>query len=156
MPLEIERKFLVLSNDYKLYAKSIDIKQAYLTVDKTMAIRIRMEGINASINIKSKKSERVNHEFEYVVPLDEARSLIKMSPFSIIEKIRYLIEYKGKMWEVDEFQGRNSGLTIAEIELDDEDELFESPPWIGEEITADYRYLNSNLAQKPFRDWLIK
>ena len=153
MPLEIERKFLVVSDDYKLSAKSAEINQAYLSADKNMAIRARVEGMQASINIKSKKSERVNHEFEYVIPLDEAQSLIRMSLYSIIEKTRHIVEYKGKTWEVDEFHGDNAGLTVAEIELDDENEAFEKPSWLGEEVTADYRYLNSNLAKKPFGSW---
>ncbi|SVC01778.1 uncharacterized protein METZ01_LOCUS254632 [marine metagenome] len=153
MPLEIERKFLVVSDDYRLTAKLVDIKQAYLSVDDNMAIRIRVEGIQASINIKSKKSERVNHEFEYVIPLDEAQFLIKMSPYLIIEKTRYLVEYKGKSWEVDEFHGDNEGLTVAEIELDEENEEFDMPSWLGDEVTADYRYLNSSLAKQPFRSW---
>ena len=153
MPLEIERKFLVVSDDYKLNAKSVDIKQAYLSADENMAIRVRMEGIQASINIKSKKSERVNHEFEYIIPLDEAQSLITMSPYPIIKKTRYVLECKGKTWEVDEFHSDNEGLTVAEIELDDENEKFDIPPWMGKEVTADYRYLNSNLAQNPFCSW---
>ena len=153
MPLEIERKFLLVSDDYKLNAKAVDIKQAYLSADENMAVRVRVEGIQASINIKSKKSERVNHEFEYVIPLDEAQSLIRMSPYPIIEKTRHMVEYEGKTWEVDEFHGDNAELTVAEIELDDENEAFEKPPWLGEEVTADYRYLNSNLAKKPFGSW---
>ena len=153
MPLEIERKFLLVSDDYKVNAKAVDIKQAYLSADENMAVRVRVEGIQASINIKSKKSERVNHEFEYVIPLDEAQSLIRMSPYLIIEKTRHMVEYEGKTWEVDEFHGDNAELTVAEIELDDENEAFEKPPWLGEEVTADYRYLNSNLAKKPFGSW---
>ena len=153
MPLEIERKFLVVSDDYKLNAKSVDIKQAYLSADENMAIRVRMEGIQASINIKSKKSERVNHEFEYIIPLDEAQFLIKMSPYPIIEKTRHMVEYERKIWEVDEFHGDNVGLTMAEIELDNEGEIFDIPPWLGEEVTADCQYLNSNLAKKPFNSW---
>ena len=153
MPLEIERKFLVVSDDYKINAKPVGIKQAYLSTDKSMAIRVRIEGIQASLNIKSKKSERVNHEFEYVIPLDEARSLIRMSPYPIIEKIRHVVDYEGKMWAVDEFHADNEGLTVAEIELDEENELFIQPSWIGEEVTADYRYLNSNLAKSPFCSW---
>ena len=153
MPLEIERKFLLVSDDYTVNAKTVDIKQAYLSADENMAIRVRVEGIQASINIKSKKSDRVNHEFEYVIPLDEAQSLIRMSPYPIIEKIRHIVEYEGKTWEVDEFHGDNAELTVAEIELDDENEAFEKPPWLGEEVTADYRYLNSNLAKKPFNSW---
>ena len=153
MPLEIERKFLVVSDDYKINSKSVDIKQAYLSVGQNMAIRVRIEGILASLNIKSKKSERVNHEFEYVIPMDEARSLIKMSPYTIIEKTRHMVEYKGKIWEVDKFHADNDGLTVAEIELDAEDEGFDLPPWIGEEVTSDLRYLNSNLAINPFSRW---
>ena len=153
MPLEIERKFLVVSDDYKINAKAVGIKQAYLSADKSMAIRVRIEGIQASLNIKSKKSERVNHEFEYVIPLDEAHSLIRMSPYPIIEKIRHVVEYEGKMWEVDEFHADNEGLTVAEIELDEENELFKKPSWLGEEVTTDYRYLNSNLAKSPFCSW---
>ena len=153
MPLEIERKFLVTSDDYKLSAKIVEIRQAYLSIDKNMAIRARVEGIQASINIKSKKSERINHEFEYVIPMDEAQSLIRMSPYLVIEKTRHMVKYEGKTWEVDEFHADNEGLTIAEIELDDEDEVFNKPPWLGEEVTDDYRYLNSNLAKKPFDSW---
>ena len=153
MPLEIERKFLVTSDDYKLSAKIVDIKQAYLSADENMAIRVRLEGIQASINIKSKASERINHEFEYVIPLDEAQSLIRMSSYLVIEKTRHMVKYEGKTWEVDEFHADNEGLTVAEIELDDEDEVFEKPPWLGKEVTADYRYLNSNLAKKPFASW---
>ena len=153
MPLEIERKFLVVSDDYKLSAKTVNIRQAYLSIDENMAIRARVEGIQASINIKSKKSERVNHEFEYVIPLDEARSLIRMSPYLVIEKTRHIVKYAGKTWEVDEFYADNKGLTVAEIELDDENEVFEKPPWLGKEVTDDYRYLNSNLAKEPFTSW---
>ena len=153
MALEIERKFLVTSDNYKLNAKSVEIKQAYLSIDKVMAIRVRIENIQASINIKSKKTERTNYEFEYVIPLDEARSLIGMSSYDVIEKTRFLAEYKDKIWEVDEFHGNNQGLIVAEIELDTEDESFDFPDWIGEEVTADFRYLNSNLAKSPFKSW---
>ena len=153
MPLEIERKFLVVSDDYKINAKAVDIKQAYLSAGEKMAIRVRVEGMQASINIKSKKSERVNHEFEYVIPLDEAQSLIRMSLYLIIKKTRYMIEYEGKTWEVDEFHADNEGLTVAEIELDEENELFKKPSWLGGEVTADYKYLNSNLAVNPFSKW---
>ena len=153
MPLEIERKFLIVSDVYKTNSKSVDISQAYLSIDEKMAIRVRIEGIQASINIKSKKSERVNHEFEYIIPMDEAISLIKMSPYPIIEKTRHVVEYEGNAWEVDKFHADNDGLTVAEIELDNENEEFGMPPWLGEEVTADYRYLNSNLVVNPFSKW---
>ena len=76
-----------------------------------------------------------------------------MSLYPIIEKTRHVVQYEGKTWEVDEFHADNEGLTVAEIELDDENEVFERPPWLGEEVTDDYRYLNSNLAKKPFTSW---
>ena len=153
MPLEIERKFLVVSDDYRSVAKSANIKQAYLSINDNIAIRIRIEGVQASINIKSKESEKVNHEFEYIIPMDEAQALIKMSPYLIIEKTRYVLEYSGKIWEVDNFHGDNEGLTVAEIELDEENEEFALPSWLGQEVTADLRYLNSSLAKKPFISW---
>ena len=153
MPLEIERKFLVISDDYQQHSKSVYIKQAYLSADENMAIRVRIENIQATINIKSKKSERVNHEFEYIIPMDEAISLIKMSPYPIIEKTRHVVEYKGKVWEVDKFHADNDGLTVAEIELDNEDEEFGMPSWLGEEVTSDCKYLNSNLVVNPFSKW---
>ena len=153
MPLEIERKFLVIADNYKINAKAVEIKQAYLSVGKNMAIRVRIEGIQASLNIKSKKTERTNYEFEYIIPLDETQSLIKMSPYHIIKKTRYIVEYEGKIWEVDEFHSSNKGLTVAEIELDEENELFTKPSWLGKEVTADCKYLNSNLAKKPFSSW---
>ena len=153
MPLEIERKFLVTSDAYKAGAKLVEITQAYLTIQDNLAIRVRIEVHHASIAIKSKISERVNREYEYSIPLDEAQSLLNLSQHSLITKTRHLVDYKNHMWEVDEFHGDNEGLIVAEIELDDENEKFEMPPWLGEEVTADYRYLNSNLAQTPHKIW---
>ena len=153
MPVEIERKFLVTSDAYKTGAKLVEITQAYLTIQDNLAIRVRIEVHHASIAIKSKISERVNREYEYSIPLDEAQSLLNLSQHLTITKTRHLVDYKNHMWEVDEFHGDNEGLIVAEIELDDENEKFEMPPWLGEEVTADYRYLNSNLAQTPHKIW---
>ena len=153
MPLEIERKFLVISDTYKDNAQSSDIKQTYLSVTEKIAIRVRIDGMQASLAIKSKVSERVNREYEYGIPMDEACSLMDLTDFSIINKTRYLVEYEGHTWEVDEFHDDNRGLIVGEIELGDENETFERPPWLGEEVTADYRYLNSNLAVNPFSQW---
>ena len=153
MPLEIERKYLVTSDNYKIGAKPVEITQAYLTIQDNLAIRVRIEEHHASLAIKSKISERVNREYEYNIPLDEARSLMKLSKYAPITKTRHLVDYKNHTWEVDEFHGDNVGLIVAEIELDDENEKFEIPPWLGEEVTADYRYLNSNLAKNHFSRW---
>ena len=153
MPLEIERKFLVTSDAYKAGAKPVEIIQGYLTIQDNLTIRVRIDSLQASLAIKSKISERVNREYEYSIPLDEARSLLDLSNHSHITKTRHLVDYKNHMWEVDEFHGDNEGLIVAEIELDDENEIFEMPPWLGEEVTADYRYLNSNLAQTSHKIW---
>ena len=153
MPLEIERKFLVISDTYRDNAQSSDIKQAYLSVTERMAIRVRIDGIRGSLAIKSKVSDRVNREYEYSIPIDEARSLMNLGDLPIIIKTRYLAEYEGWTWEIDEFHDNNDGLIVAEIELEDENDIFKLPPWIGEEVTADYRYRNSNLAINPFSKW---
>ena len=153
MSFEIERKFLVISGKFKESVTSVEISQAYLTIEKNLAIRVRIEGLQASIAVKSKVSERVNREYEYNIPIDEAKSMMKLSLYPPIIKTRYLSNYGRHTWEVDLFQGENAGLIVAEIELDREDEAFEKPPWLGEEITADYRYLNSNLSLTPFKDW---
>ena len=153
MPLEIERKFLVNSDRYKIGAKSVYIMQAYLTIQNNLAIRVRIEGRNASLAIKSKVSERVNREYEYSIPLDEAQSMMKLIEHSVITKTRYLVDFKPHTWEVDEFHGDNQGLVVAEIELEDENEVFEKPDWLDNEVTSDYRYLNSNLSKSSYKTW---
>ena len=153
MPLEIERKFLVNSDDYKKNAKINHISQVYLLASEKMAIRIRIDDLQSSLAIKSKKTERVNREYEYMIPKDEAISLMELYDGLKIIKTRYLVIYSGHTWEVDEFHDKNSGLVVAEIELEDENEKFDLPPWIGREVTADFRYLNSNLALNPFSNW---
>ena len=153
MPLEIERKFLVNSDRYKIGAMPVDIMQAYLTIQNHLAIRVRIEGRTASLAIKSKVSERVNREYEYNIPLDEAQSMMKLSEHSVITKTRYLVDFKRHTWEVDEFHGDNQGLVVAEIELDDENEIFEKPDWLDNEVTSDYRYLNSNLSKSSYKTW---
>ena len=153
MPLEIERKFLVNSDRYKIGAKPIEIIQAYLTIQDNLAIRVRIEGRTASFAIKSKVSERVNREYEYNIPLDEAQSMMELSQHSVITKTRYLVMFKRHTWEVDEFHGDNQGLVVAEIELEDENEVFEKPDWLDNEVTSDYRYLNSNLSKSSYKNW---
>ena len=153
MPLEIERKYLIISNEYRNNSTFTEITQAYLSTSDKMAIRIRINGLQASLAIKSKVSERINREYEYNIPIDEARSLMNLDSLPMINKVRYQVEYEGHIWEVDEFHGKNDGLVIAEIELEDEYEEFKEPPWLGKEVTADTKYLNSNLAVNPFKEW---
>ena len=153
MPLEIERKYLIISNDYRNNSTFSEIKQAYLSISDKIAIRIRINGLQASLAIKSKVSERINREYEYNIPIDEARSLMNLDSLPMINKVRHQVEFEGHIWEVDEFHGENDGLVIAEIELEDEHEDFKEPPWLGLEVTSDTRYLNSNLAVNPFKKW---
>ena len=112
MAIEIERKFLVISNDFKKNAKKINITQAYLLATEQMAIRIRIDDLQASIAIKSKESERVNKEYEYMIPKDEAISLMNTYDSPKIRKSRYVLVYHGHTWEVDEFHDKNNGLII--------------------------------------------
>ena len=153
MPLEIERKFLVETKDYRDSKSFSIIKQAYLLASDAMAIRVRIDGIQASLAVKSKVSDRTNKEYEYNIPIDEARSMMNLANLPIVHKTRYLFNYKGYTWEIDEFHDENEGLVVAEIELNHESEKFDIPIWIGKEVTSDYRYLNSNLALKPFSSW---
>ena len=153
MALEIERKFLVESEEYKTLGNASEILQVYLKTSKKMSIRVRIDDMVASLAIKSKVSHRVNREYEYNIPIDEARSIIKLDDLPIISKTRYQLENKGHSWEIDEFHGVNAGLVIAEIELAHEDEIFELPEWIGKEVTEDVNCLNSNLAIHPFSKW---
>ena len=153
MALEIERKFLVESEEYKTFGNASEILQVYLSTSEDISIRVRIDGIVASLAIKSKVSHRVNREYEYNIPIDEARSIMQLNDFPIISKTRYQVDNKGHTWEVDEFHDANTGLVIAEIELEDENEEFALPEWVGKEITEDVKYLNSNLAIHPFSRW---
>ena len=154
MPLEIERKFLVNSDVFRKNSTSLEIKQVYLSITEKIAVRVRIDGINASLAIKSKISDRVNKEYEYSIPVDEAQSLMHLDDhLPVIRKTRYMLVFEGRTWEVDEFHDDNEGLIVAEIELDTENDLVDLPPWIGVEVTDDYRYLNSNLSINPFCKW---
>ena len=146
---EIERKFLVLSDSYKALAAShSEIIQAYLICDEERSLRVRIRGEQAFITFKAnlKDAAMTRFEWEHGIPAEEARTLIGHALPGIIEKTRYLIEYEGHTWEVDEFHGNNEGLVLAEIELDDENETFAKPSWLGKEVTGDPAYLNCNLA----------
>ncbi len=152
---EIERKFLVLSDAYKAIAESrSEIVQAYLMCDDERSLRVRIRGGKGFITFKAEKHATAAHsgtaaanrfEWEHEIPAEEARALISQALPGIIEKTRHIVEYEGHVWEVDEFHGANEGLTVAEIELDDENEPFAKPEWLGKEVTGNPAYLNCNL-----------
>ncbi len=155
MGYEIERKFLV-GGDYKSQSsKSFSIKQGYLSLSGISVIRVRIKGERAFITIKSALAEGKikRHEWEYEIPMEDAEEMLALCENPVIEKTRYLIDYGGHLFEVDEFYGDNDGLVIAEIELEDEDELFDRPDWLGDEVTGNVRYYNSFLSMHPYKEW---
>lgn len=155
MAIEIERKFLVRDDSWREQADpGIPIRQGYLIGAKAASVRVRIEGKAANLNIKGMTLGVRRQEFEYPIPLQDARVMLKtLCEKPIIEKTRYPLQYGGKRWEVDVFEGDNAGLVVAEIELDDEHESFTRPPWLGEEVSDDPRYYNTCLVRHPFRDW---
>jgi adenylate cyclase len=156
MGVEIERKFLVDHNKWLQLSKpdAMHYRQGYILSDDTKTIRVRITPHNGYITIKGVTKGFSRSEYEYIIPITEAAELLDNFAISQLEKYRYNIDFAGKLWEVDEFLGDNTGLLVAEIELDSEDEQFELPPWVTEEVTGDNRYYNSSLSVKPFSKWL--
>jgi adenylate cyclase len=153
MAIETERKFLVKGSGWRGQAEPIHYVQGYLLADERRTVRIRIAGDSGYLTIKGESKGMSRKEFEYKIPLEDAGELLQLSITAVIEKKRSRIAWEGKTWEVDEFEGKNKGLILAEIELKSEDEKFAVPPWIGEEVTGDIRYFNSYLSQKPYGEW---
>ncbi len=152
MAIEIERKFLVTSNDWRIN-EPVQIRQGYLNRDPDRTVRVRTAGDQAWITVKGRTTGSVRSEFEYPIPLNDADELLMLCQRPLLEKRRYHFEHDGRTWEVDEFLGENEGLVVAEIELDTPDAEFSMPSWIGVEVTYDSRYFNSNLSVSPFTTW---
>jgi adenylate cyclase len=155
MSVEIEHKYLVLNEPWDAIAKpeGFRIKQGYILNQPGKTIRLRVKGDEGFITIKGPAVEASRLEYEYPIPVTDALELLGTFAGQCIEKIRYNIIYKGNRWEVDEFLGDNEGLLLAEIELKNADEVYQKPPWAGENVTRDPRYYNSYLAVKPFKTW---
>lgn len=152
MSLEIERKFLVKGNEWR-QSKGVRFLQGYLNSDKERTVRVRLCGDNAFLTIKGLTAGATRTEYEYEIPPHHAQELLKLCDGPIIEKIRYKVAYDCLIWEIDEFLGENKGLVLAEVELQSEDQEFERPKWLGEEVTYDERYFNSNLCSYPYTKW---
>jgi adenylate cyclase len=155
MPTEIERKFLV---DHKKWEKLIKptgklYKQGYILSEERRTVRIRVTNDAAYITFKGASTGISRSEYEYTIPVNEGTEILDNFAVSLIQKTRYNIEYAGHTWEVDVFTGDNSGLIVAEIELQHEDEQFEKPEWVGQEVSHDNRYTNSSLSVYPYKDW---
>ncbi|WP_281233426.1 CYTH domain-containing protein [Flavobacterium gelatinilyticum] len=154
--LEIERKFLVKSDDFKeqAFAKN-KIAQGYLSSAPERTVRVRIKGEKAFLTIKGigQQGGMSRFEWENQIPTDEAAELLKLCEKGKIEKTRYEIKFGDHIFEVDEFYGENEGLIMAEVELQSETESFEKPDWLGEEVTNDERYYNAYLSKNPFKNW---
>jgi adenylate cyclase len=149
MPMEIERKFLVSTSSWRKHAnRGKAIRQAYLALTDTISLRVRIIGnAKAYLTIKSAQSETARSEFEYPIPLQDARALMKLRIGDLIEKQRHVVKAGKDQYAVDVFKGDHRGLVIAEIELATERTRFERPKWLGKEITGEKRYYNASLAR---------
>jgi adenylate cyclase len=155
MGKEIERKFLIDQQKWDNLNKPEGklFRQGYLLTDKDKTIRVRATESKGFLTIKGKTIGATRMEFEYEIPLAEATELLDNFAISELSKTRYEITMGGKLWEVDVFSGENEGLIVAEIELESEDENFDLPDWVSNEVTEEEKYYNSNLTVKPFKNW---
>ena len=161
MAIEIERKFLLADDGWRAAVHaSKRIAQAYLNDSEALAkgrercsVRVRISGGSANINIKSRELGATRREFEYPIPLQDAEQLMALGCQGLIDKTRHLVSVGAHLWEIDEFAGDNAGLTVAEIELDHEQESFDRPAWLGREVTDQLRYYNMQLSARPFSLW---
>lgn len=155
MGTEIERKFLLCSDAWReLASRATRYRQGYLSDAKSVSVRVRIAGDQGFLNIKSVTLEVSRAEYDYPIPLEDAAELLeRFCARPLIEKTRYLVPYRGHVWEVDVFEGENAGLVVAEVELSRADEPFQKPHWIGEEVSADPRYYNVSLVTHPYKDW---
>lgn len=154
MAKEIERKYTVYPEKWQPEGTGLHVVQGYLPVTGKTVVRVRISGENAWLSIKGANQGPVRSEFEYPIPLTDARQMLDelcVRPF--IEKTRHYVSHAGALWEVDVFGGENAGLIIAEIELASEDQEISLPPWVEEEVTHDPRYYNANLVATPYNRW---
>ena len=156
MPQEIERKFLVGGNDWRDHGGGVAYRQGYLSTVAERTVRVRLIRDKGWLTIKGITVGATRAEYEYEIPADEAGEMLdNLCERPLIEKTRYRIEHQVLTWEVDEFDGDNAGLIIAEVELDEEHQAIVLPDWVGEEVTGDPRYYNANLIANPFTRWRV-
>ncbi len=160
MGKEIERKFLLRSDGWRAaIAKSVHLCQGYLDTGTGSAcsIRVRVDGDEARLNIKSATLGTSRTEFDFPIPATDGQAILdELCRRPFIEKMRHYVEHAGHWWEIDVFEGDNAGLVVAEIELKHLDEAFVRPDWLGEEVSHDPRYYNVSLVQNPYRNWQLE
>jgi adenylate cyclase len=151
---EIERKFLVSDDRWRADASSSAYRQGFLSTEPERTVRVRVAGDHGWLTIKGITVGARRAEYEYEIPLEDAtRMLDTLCMRPLIEKVRHTLVVGLHTWEIDVFRGDNAGLVVAEVELDAEDEEFERPPWLGDEVTDDPRYFNASLVAHPYKDW---
>ena len=154
MGTEIERKFLLQGDAWRSLATGMRYRQGYLSRAKERTVRIRTAGDAAFLTIKGLAAGATRAEYEYAIPLEDGNEMLDtLAEQPLIEKVRYTIAYGNAVWEIDEFLGENQGLVVAEVELSSEDQPFDRPEWLGEEVTGDPRYYNSSLVAHPYSRW---
>ena len=155
MAVEIEKKFLLANDNWRdKVEKSVKFCQGYLVGSKKASVRVRIEADKSNINIKGATLGIRRQEFEYPIPMDDARELLEtLCDAPLIEKTRHYVSIGCHTWEIDEFIGDNAGLIVAEIELSNENEQFEIQDWLGKEVSEDKRYYNSMLIKNPYKNW---
>ena len=153
MNIEIERKFLI-NKKPENFDNKFHIKQFYIHVDDKFVQRLRLfNNEKAIMSLKQNCAGLSRYEFEYEIPLEDAKKIVSIADSIFIEKIRYIIYYESMKWEIDEFLGNNKGLLIAEVELEDENQKIKLPDWIVKEVTNQNKYFNYNLALRPYISW---
>lgn len=154
--IEIERKFLVISNAYASEAQNKKrIIQGFLNTDPDRTVRVRLKDSEGFLTVKGKSSEDGLSRFEWEkeISKEDALNLLKLCESGVIDKMRYEIPFGNHIFEVDEFFGDNKGLILAEVELNETTESFKKPHWLGEEVTGQIKYYNAQLSKKPFNTW---
>ncbi|MBJ7573692.1 CYTH domain-containing protein [Luteimonas sp. MC1828] len=161
MAIEIERKFLVAGDGWRAAAHAVvPMAQGYINDQAAMdegrqnaSVRVRIAGEEAFLNLKSRELGHTRQEFDYLIPVDDARALLALCVGGVVDKRRHLVCHGDHLWEVDEFLGDNAGLVVAEVELGSADEPFMRPDWLGAEATDCPRYYNLALASRPYSQW---
>lgn len=155
MAIEIERKFLVADDSWRSQVQnSVAMSQGYLVGSDKASVRVRIAGDRAFMNIKSATLDVTRKEYEFAIPVDDAREILaQLCDKPLIEKVRHYIPLGQHTWEIDVFEGDNAGLIVAEIELTSADEAFHRPQWLGDEVSSDKRYYNVCLVKHPYMDW---
>lgn len=154
MPQEIERKYLVKGEDWRVPGTGTPYRQGYLSTVPERSVRVRVIRDKGYLTVKGITVGATRAEYEYEIPVGDASEMLdNLCERPLIEKTRYRLEHHGLTWEVDEFDGDNAGLVVAEVELEDEDQAVTLPDWIGKEVTGDRRYYNASLIAEPYSGW---